>query len=138
MASSSTSVDGSFGATEFLDRREHTKAAMLKLGGAMRRVNLEFGTRLVDAGRLEDVEDVRSLSSAELVDAMRGGGPSLDAVAGRRRRLAEADLDGPLPRVFEGSPEAVQTVKVEGERVEGWGASPGRYEGPARVVRSAW
>lgn len=123
-------------AAEFLDRREHTKAAMLKLGGALRRLNLEFGRRLAYAGRLEDVEDVRLLSNAELIDAIRGGGPSLDTLAGRRRRLAEADLDGPLPRVFEGLPETASAAKIEGEHVEGWGASPGRYEGPARVVRS--
>ena len=30
-------------AAEFLDRREHTKAAMFMLGGALRRVNLELG-----------------------------------------------------------------------------------------------
>ncbi|MCP3936382.1 MAG: phosphatase PAP2 family protein, partial [Actinomycetia bacterium] len=123
-------------AAEFLDRREHTKAAMLKLGGSLRRINLEFGKRLLDAGRLEDVDDVRLLSNAELVDTVRGGGPTLDTIAARRRRLDEADLDGPLPRVFEGAPESASSAKVEGERVEGWGASPGRYEGPARVVRS--
>lgn len=123
-------------AAEFLDRREHTKAAMLKLGGALRRLNLEFGTRLVEAGRLEDVEDVQFLSNAELVALVEGAGPTADVIAIRRRRLAEADLDGPLPRVFEGAPDAAETDRIEGEHVEGWGASPGRYEGPARVVRS--
>ena len=123
-------------AAEFLDRREHTKAAMLKLGGALRRLNLELGRRLVAAGRLEDAEDVRYLSGAEVAAGIRGGGPPLEAVAIRRRRLAEADLDGPLPRVFEGTPESAPAPTIEGGRVEGWGASPGRYEGPARVVRS--
>ena len=123
-------------AAEYLDRREKTKAAMLKLGGAMRRLNLELGTRLVEAGRLEDVEDVRFLSNAEVVETLRGGGPTLDVVASRRRRLDEADLDGPLPRVFHGEPETVSGASIEGHHVEGWGASPGRYEGPARVVRS--
>ncbi len=123
-------------AAEFLDRREHTKAAMLKLGGALRRLNLEFGRRSVEAGRLEDVADVLLMSNAELIEAVRGGGPSLDTLAGRRRRLAEADLDGPLPRVFDGIPAVVSSAAIEGDQVEGWGASPGRYEGPARVVRS--
>lgn len=123
-------------AAEFLDRRERAKAAMLKLGGAVRRLNLEFGQRLVEAGRLEDVEDVRFLSNAELIESVRGGGPTLDTVAIRRRRLDEADLDGPLPRVFTGTPGSASAARLEGQRVEGWGASPGRYEGPARVVRS--
>ncbi|MEO1059892.1 MAG: PEP/pyruvate-binding domain-containing protein [Actinomycetota bacterium] len=123
-------------AAEFLDRREHTKAAMLKLGGALRRLNLEFGARLVEAGRLDDVEDVQFLSNAELVALVRGEGPTADVVALRRRRLDEAELDGPLPRVFEGAPDTAEAAQIQGEHVEGWGASPGRYEGPARVVRS--
>lgn len=109
---------------------------MLKLGGAMRRLNLELGTRLVEEGRLESVDDVRLVGNAEVVAMLRGGGPTLDVVAARRRRLDEAELDGPLPRVFDGTPETVQAAVLVGERVEGWGASPGRYEGPARVVRS--
>lgn len=123
-------------AAEFLDRREHTKAAMLMLGGAMRRLNLELGRRLVDEGRLEDAEDVTLAGYAEVAEMIRGHGPSLDTIALRRRRLAEAGLDGPLPRVFEGLPTVEEKPEILGEHLTGWGASPGRYEGPVRVVRS--
>ncbi|MDH3753597.1 MAG: PEP-utilizing enzyme [Acidimicrobiia bacterium] len=123
-------------AAELLDRREHTKAAMLMLGGAMRRLNLQLGRRLVEAGRMEEIEDVTLLGNAELAEMVRGGGPTLDTIATRRRRLSAATLDGPLPRIFEGLPGTVQKPEIVGEHVEGWGASPGRYEGPVRVVRS--
>ncbi len=123
-------------AAEFLDRREHTKAAMLMLGGAVRRLNLELGRRLVEAGRLEEVGDVTLVGNAELSEMIRGSGPTMDAVASRRRRLGEATLDGPLPRIFEGQPDMMQKPELVGEHLEGWGASPGRYEGPVRVVHS--
>lgn len=123
-------------AAEFLDRREHTKAAMLMLGGAMRRLNLETGRRLVESGRLEEVGDVTLVGNAELTEMVRGSGPTMDTIASRRRRLGAATLDGPLPRIFEGQPDTVQKPELVGEHLEGWGASPGRYEGPVRVVHS--
>jgi len=108
----------------------------LMLGGAMRRLNLEFGRRLVDAGRLEEAGDVTLVGNAELAEMVRGDGPTLDTIASRRRRLGEGALDGPLPRIFEGLPGTIQKPEIVGEHLEGWGASPGRYEGPIRVVRS--
>ena len=53
-------------AAEFLDRRELTKAAYLQLGGLIRRCHLEFGRRLVERGRLEQVEDIELVGINEI------------------------------------------------------------------------
>lgn len=123
-------------AAEFLQRRERTKAAVLILGGAVRRCNLEIGKRLVDRGLLETADDVEMLGVGEIEVLVGGQGPTQETIALRRRRNAEADQSGPLPLVWTGEPPAVTTADVTGERFEGWSASPGRFEGPARVVTS--
>ncbi|MFQ5556653.1 MAG: PEP/pyruvate-binding domain-containing protein, partial [Acidimicrobiales bacterium] len=124
-------------AAEFLHRREHTKAAVLILGGVVRRCHLEIGRRLVAAARLESVADVEMLGVDEVASLLLTGvGPTLAVIARRRRRLDEADQAGPLPLVWEGHPTATAAPAAIGERFEGWSASPGRYEGRARVVDS--
>jgi len=124
-------------AAEFLQRREHTKAAVLVIGGVARRCHQEIGRRLFDAGRLETIDDVEMLGIGEVPALMFGhGGPTLETIAARRRRLTEAEQAGALPLVWTGEPPAAAVPTVTGERFEGWSASPGRYEGVARVVDS--
>ena len=69
---------------------------------------------------------------------MRSGarGPPPDEIALRRRRNAAAELEAPLPLVFTGHPVGPPPVAVAGDRFKGWAGSPGRYEGPGRVVTS--
>lgn len=123
-------------AAEFLDRREATKAAFLQLGGLVRRCHLEFGRRLVAAGRLETPDDVQFIGIGELEAMFASGGPTLQTIASRRR-LDERQRQAPAPPlVWTGTPEPIAPDAVDGERFEGWAASPGRYEGLARVVRS--
>lgn len=123
-------------AAEFLQRRERTKAAVLILGGAVRRSHLEVGRRLVDRRLLETAHDVEMLSVAEMDLLVGGEGPTLETIAVRRRRNREAEQSGALPLVWTGEPPEPSIAEVVGERFEGWSASPGRYEGPARVVDS--
>jgi phosphohistidine swiveling domain-containing protein len=121
-------------AAEFLDRRELTKAATLQLGGLVRRCHLEFGRRLVERGRLETVDDVELLGIDEMEIVCDAPGPSLQTIA-RRRQLHREQLQAPaLPLRWTGLPPLTRTDDVSGERFEGWSASPGRYEGTARVV----
>ena len=122
-------------AAEFLDRRELTKAACLQLGGLLRRCHLEFGRRLVVGGRLEDADDIQFIGVAEVEAMFDGRGPTLQTVARRRRINREANQSPPLPQVWTGLPPLV-SAEVAGERIEGWSASPGRYEGLARVVHA--
>lgn len=124
-------------AAEFLQRREHTKAAVLILGGAVRRCHLEMGRRLLEQGRLETVADVEMLGVGEIGMLVGGTGPTLEEIARRRRRNVEADQGAALPLVWTGQPPEPTARVATGERFEGWSASPGRYEGRARVVHSA-
>jgi pyruvate,water dikinase len=96
-------------ASDLLERRERTKAAVLAIGGALRRVHLELGRRLVAAGQLETVEDVELLGLDELLAAAGGSdsgssgpwpraagvrGPTLAELA-RRRRWLESTAQKP-------------------------------------------
>lgn len=121
-------------AAEFLDRRETTKAAFLQLGGMLRRCHRDFARRLVERGRLDDLEDVAYLGAGEIPDALAGTGPSLRQIAQRRRTDQQTAQLPALPQVFTGHPERTPTRAAPGERFQGWSASPGRYEGCARVM----
>lgn len=133
-------------ARELLDRRERTKSALLVLGGAARRIDDELGRRLVEHRRVEHVDDVRLLTLDEITALLAGsGGPSWSVLAIRRRRLAAACDARPLPRLFRGRPD--RPVGPRGDAstsgdvgndtpVIGWAASPGWYEGPARVLET--
>jgi phosphohistidine swiveling domain-containing protein len=131
-------------ARELLDRRERTKSALLVLGGFARRIDDELGRRLVEHHRVESVDDVRLLTTAEVTTLLHGvGGPSWSVLALRRRRHAAANAARPLPRLFRGRPEQPVDLAgglahdaAAGAPVFGWAASPGRYEGPARVLTS--
>ena len=123
-------------AAEFLQRREHTKAAVLILGGVVRRCHLEIGRRLAARGLLETADDVEMLSVSDIDMLVGENGPTLETIAVRRRRNLEAEQAGSLPLVWTGEPPDAVAADVLGERFEGWSASPGRYEGVARVVDS--
>lgn len=123
--------------TKQLRQRETTKVALLTLGGEVRRVHLEAGRRLVATGRLEDPADIDLLSPTELRAALRSG-PMVtpDVIALRRRMLVRYGQDGPLPPRFTGMPEREEVSAPIGRRLEGWGASGGRFRGVVQVVRS--
>jgi pyruvate,water dikinase len=114
------------GAVDHLGRREHTKAAVLELGGEVRRVHLEFGARLVARGVLEDRADVDLLSWREIEAGLRGAGPAPGIVARRRRWIRRYHDEGPLPVRFRGRPERQIPSLPAGHRLEGWAASAGR------------
>lgn len=56
----------------------------------------------------------------------------------RRRHEAhrQAVLGDALPQTFEGHPGALEYIPVEGDRIEGWAASPGVARGRVRVLSS--
>ncbi|MCZ2812052.1 PEP-utilizing enzyme [Modestobacter sp. VKM Ac-2979] len=122
-------------ATDGLARREQVKAAVLALGGEVRRVHLELGRRLVLARVLETESDVDLLGAAELPGALAGDPPPPAVLARRRRWLQQRAGDAPLPVRFTGSPAARPAEPPTGDTLTGWAASPGRYTGRARVVR---
>lgn len=123
-------------AAELLHRRELTKAALLIIGGVVRHANIEIGVRLHERGILETPEDVEMLSIGELRALVGAEAPTHETIAQRRRRNLEAAQAEPLPLVWTGEPPQASAAEITGEHVEGWSASPGRYEGRARIVDS--
>lgn len=120
-----------------LAQREQTKASLLILGGLTRRVHLEIGRRLTSSEHLAVAEDVELLTPAELRRSLAGQRPvPADQLARRRRWLARYQQDGPLPPRFTGRPEAAEVVELEGDRLEGWAASGGRFRGRVTVLDS--
>jgi rifampicin phosphotransferase len=119
-----------------LSGRESTKAGLLMLGGLVRRIDLELGSRLQAAGLLALATDVVHLSTNELAELLAGGdGPSAFDVVRRRRAVEQWAADAGLPSSFVGVPHPVAVAFPAGDRMQGWGASPGRFTGPARVMR---
>lgn len=124
-------------ARDQLRRREQAKAAFLELGGDARRVILQLGRRLTEAGGLSTQTDVELLSMAELRQLTAGElGPRPDDLRRRRNWLGRYEGEGQLPARFVGIPDRAPAPLPVGDVLQGWAASPGRQRGLAQVVRS--
>jgi pyruvate,water dikinase len=128
-------------AVDQLARREHVKAAVLALGGEVRRVHLEAGRRLAARGAIPSVDDVDLLSVTELWDALvTDERPAGEVLARRRRTHHRDEAAGPLPARFTGAdprqPLRQAADASAGDRLEGWAVSGGRFAGRAMVVAS--
>lgn len=120
-----------------LRRREAAKAAVLQIGGEVRRVHHHLGTRLHLSGLIPRIEDVELLTTGELARAAVGNGaPSAEALRRRRRWIDRYETEGVLPLRFVGAPDRTPAPMPNGDRLDGWGASPGRAAGRAQLVRS--
>jgi len=127
--------------------------------GLARRGLVEVGRRLVDAGKLHDAEHAVELTEAEAIALLRGqSGPSADesgAAVAYRLTYSAADVPAILgeppsdPPPFDWFPAAAgrtlrglltyveamhKEVEPDGDNVRGMAASPGVYEGTARIV----
>lgn len=134
----------------------YREEALFYVGAAwptLRRLALELGRRLTEAGSLDAPDDVFYLKSAELTDASVArsdgqGRPELAQLARERRELREARkrLDPPVVvppggrlkfgpfdlAMFEPQPRSVS----EGPILNGFAVSPGRVTAPASLIRS--
>ena len=135
----------------------YREEALFYLGGAwppLRRLALELGHRLAEAGSLGTPDDVFFLESQELADAIqaRAGGqsrPELARLARERRELREARKrlhpPGAVPPSsglkfgpFDMSALEAQKRNVGvGPVLSGFAVSPGRVTAPASVILSA-
>ena len=120
--------------TTLLRRREASKAALLRLGGEVRRTMLEQGARLTEQGALDDPSHIELMTIKEIRSAFAGRPTPPNTLAGRRRWLRRFEAEPPLPRMFVGVPEHAPVGLPEGGRFDGWAASPGRYTATATVV----
>jgi pyruvate,water dikinase len=121
---------------------------------ALRRLALELGRRLAEAGTLDDAHDVFYLKSEELAAAAtaraQGVGRSDLAERAHERRALRKDrmkLDPPVTvppegrlkfgpidmAMFEPKPRSFST----GPTLDGFAVSPGKVTAPATVIRSA-
>lgn len=116
-------------------RREQTKAAILLIGGEIRRIHLEVGRRLVERGRLAEPADVDLLSAREMESMLLEEiGPSVREIDRRRRTLAGHRAGAPLPARWSGLPPERPAVTAGDGVLTGWAASSGRFIGRARRV----
>jgi rifampicin phosphotransferase len=123
-------------ASSLLAQRDELKAAMLSLGGEIRRVHLEIGARLVRLGSLATPEQVDHLTASELRPSLAGTVAAPAEIARRVRAFVRAAA-APVPEQFIGRPPPTAPPRVVGDRLTGWAASAGTFEGPARVVHDA-
>jgi pyruvate,water dikinase len=117
-----------------LTRREHTKSALLRLGGEVRRATLEFGKRLTESKVLSDPTEMDLLTLFEVSAVLAGRRPSPTTLDTRARHLEAAREDEPLPLRFVGRPTAPEADVLEGNVFQGWAGSAGEYTGRAVVV----
>jgi pyruvate,water dikinase len=128
------------GARAFFQIREDTHFYATLMQPTIRRVSLELGRRLVQAGALAAVEEVFHLRLEELED-LRKQWPPADRMIGeirdlvaRRKALRESLADKPLfdPRLLNATSQAPVGKDV---LLSGTSGSPGRARGPVRIVR---
>jgi phosphohistidine swiveling domain-containing protein len=122
-------------ADRYLPLRGVGKASFLQTVDVTRAASRRIGEHLVDAGTINDRDDVFYLLSEELLQVAPGTALK-EVVAERRARRAEY-LAVRLPAFWHGRPEVVDTAAPEeagAAVIQGIGASPGVVEGRVRVV----
>jgi pyruvate,water dikinase len=105
-----------------------------------KRACLEAARRLVDAGRLDAVEDVYFVTKEELVGSLLRGEPSPGRARLDERRAGfeamQAGTEEPPHRLFGSSPLRDSGAGAAAEPSGAVSLSPGKVEGKARVIRS--
>ncbi|GAB1513618.1 PEP-utilizing enzyme [Actinophytocola sp. KF-1] len=113
-------------------QRDTAVDATVRYTDELRAVVREWGSRLVHAGRLVDVDDAFYLTLDELLN------PPADALRRIERRRADQERlrKVRMPAVVNGSwrPEAAVDPVPEGKQLYGIGVSPGVAEGLVRVL----
>ncbi|MET0452182.1 MAG: PEP-utilizing enzyme [Mycobacterium sp.] len=119
-------------AIKMLTLREQNRDRCVRLTWLTRRLALEQGRRLVEAGRIEDVRDVFHLTMSELLDPPPTAGATIARRKRERARLAQLHM----PPVFAATWKAGDVLPPlgPGETLTGIGICKGRVVGRARLV----
>jgi rifampicin phosphotransferase len=120
-------------AQRLLTRREALKAALLSLGGEVRRLHLDIGRRLVERDQLAIAADVDLLFADELAPTLQGHGPPRAELL-RRRRTLDDWANEPARGSDVSDPDVSQDAGWSASSLVGWAASAGTHVGPVRVV----
>ncbi len=124
-------------ACDLLRLRESAKAAVLSLGGVVRRLEREIGHRLRQRGLLETIDDVELLTPAEMAAGLlTGTAVPADVRAERRACVQRWAAEDDLPQLFTGVPGHQTAPLPAGSRLSGWPAGPGRHTGHVLVLHS--
>ena len=131
--------------------RENGKVPMAMGVASIRRVVMEAARRLVDRGRIGQLDDVFYLRKDELAQALSGGGPDdLDVRITRRRATRNLAIEFPFPEIVDATPDGIcevsesrwkslglippETADDETSVLVGVGGSRGSVTGRARIV----
>ncbi|MCB9682763.1 MAG: hypothetical protein H6733_14955 [Alphaproteobacteria bacterium] len=116
----------------YLLLRENQRDAFDRITDALATTLRALGATLVARGDLDSVDDLAFLAWPEVVAAVEGTCGDLRPTLARRRNAhARASAHQP-PVVLSGQ----DVPAALGRRLQGHGTSPGRHEGPARVLAS--
>ena len=131
--------------------RENGKVPMAMGVASIRLVVLEAARRLVDRGRIGQLDDVFYLRKAELAQELNGAGPDdVDVRITRRRATRQLAIEFPLPEIVDATPAGIcevsesrwkslglippETADDETSVLDGVGGSRGSVTGRARIV----
>lgn len=122
---------------ELLGSRESPKFYLVALAGRCRSLLKQAGTALVEAGRLEQRDDIFFLTFAEARAGLRG--QDQRALVRERRAVYEREMQRRrIPRVIlsDGTTLYGENIAqdLSGDTLTGTPASPGVYSGIARVI----
>lgn len=122
----------------FLKRKEELRELSTRTYYVVRRYVLEAGRRMDLAGVIDDPLDVYHLTIDELLAHFAGAMSSSDVLetVRYRRRLYEGFRDFDPPHELGQGLVVEEITPASGNVLVGVGCSPGRAEGPARVLRS--
>jgi pyruvate,water dikinase len=91
--------------------RENGKVPMAMGVASIRLVVLEAARRLVDRGRIGQLDDVFYLRKAELAQELSGAGPDdVDVRLARRRATRQLALEFPVPEIVDATPAGISEV----------------------------
>ncbi len=122
----------------YLRLRENSRFYHIMGFGAVRKKILAMEAELLAAGKLKCQDDIFFLTWTEIA-ALRSGALRWLDVEERvhERRMEHVRLTKLTPPKTIGIEATEPLVRTEGDRLEGQGASPGRYQGRARVILDA-
>jgi pyruvate,water dikinase len=115
--------------------REDQRYALDYILSEVRNLMIEIGRRLVERGRLEQVDDIFFLTKSELEALWVADEPPAISVA--ERRIAFLADRAKLPPAWVVDGVAIEDRPPQGDDLYGVGASAGCASGPARVVSGA-
>jgi len=116
-----------------LELREEQRLVWERVLAAQRAMALRLGDALADAGQIPDRDAVWDWPLETLLDLRFGGGSPPPGLAAARRHRRRLDRITPTPAFI--GPDTVEAHRDDPSLLRGIGASSGRAEGVAQVLR---